>query len=111
MASDNFCDILGKTERRVIEDIKSRYTPEKIYVFGSRARGDIHESSDLDLAIIKETDKRFQDRILDVLELGDYGIPIEPLVYTSAEFEAMRRRGNPLVCTILKEGKLLYEKQ
>jgi len=110
MSSNTFGNALGAREKRVIEDIRSKYAPEKIYVFGSHARGDVHEGSDLDLAIIKETGKRFQDRILDVLELGDYDIPIEPLVYTSAEFEAMRKRGNPLICTILEEGKLVYEK-
>jgi hypothetical protein len=97
--------------QRIIEDIRKKYSPEKIYIFGSYARGDIHDGSDLDLAIIKETDRRFQDRILDVLELGEYDLPIEPLVYTPSEFENMRNRGNGFINGILKEGKLVYERQ
>jgi predicted nucleotidyltransferase len=112
MSSNTFGkEFCGAESERVIRDIKTKYAPERIYVFGSSARGDLHEGSDLDLAIIKETDKRFQDRILEVLELGDYGIPVEPLVYTPDEFERMRKRGNPLIQTILEEGKLVYERQ
>lgn len=100
-----------KTVDAVLSDIGRKYNPEKIYVFGSYARGDVYEGSDLDLVIIKDTNKRFQDRISDVLELNDYEIAVEPLVYTPKEFEEMRERGNALIHTVLKEGKLVYEKQ
>ena len=40
-------DKLKEIKQRIIEEAK----PKKIYVFGSRARGDFHEKSDLDIAI------------------------------------------------------------
>ncbi|MDZ7262577.1 MAG: nucleotidyltransferase domain-containing protein [candidate division KSB1 bacterium] len=43
---------------RVIECLK-RYEPEKIILFGSYARGEVDESSDVDFVVIKKTDKRF----------------------------------------------------
>lgn len=45
------------------------YQPQKIILFGSMARGDCHEFSDIDLLIIKNTDTRFIDRIGEVFKL------------------------------------------
>ena len=40
----------------IIEDLK-KYEPEKIILFGSFARGEIDEYSDIDLVIIKNEKK------------------------------------------------------
>ena len=42
------------------------YGPKKVVLFGSFARRDYHGLSDLDLLIIKETKKKFLDRIVEV---------------------------------------------
>ena len=86
-----------------------RYHPQKIILFGSFARGDYHAISDVDLLIIKDTERPFTERIGDVLALCDYSIPLEPLVYTPAEFEQMRRENNPFIEQVLREGKIIYE--
>lgn len=44
-------------------------------------------------------------RIERVLELTD--LPIEPLVYTPAEFEELVRARNPFILRVLREGKEL----
>jgi hypothetical protein len=51
----------------------------------SLARGDFHQGSDLDLIIIKETSKKFPDRIEEVLGYVPGGIAVEPRVYTPEE--------------------------
>lgn len=80
---------------------------EKVVLFGSQARGDIHEGSDIDLLIVRETDARFVDRIEEVmLLLIDYPA-VEPLVYTPAEFERLKVRGS--LDKILAEGRVLYD--
>ena len=88
-----------------------RYGPPRVVLHGSFARGDCHALSDIDLVIIKDTDRPFVDRIGDVLALCDYAIPLEPLVYTPAEFEQMRREGNRFIEQVLKDGKVVYESQ
>jgi predicted nucleotidyltransferase len=93
---------------RILVGIR-RYQPQKVILFGSFARGDHHALSDVDLLIIKETDRPFTERIGDVLALCDYSIPLEPLVYTSEEFEQMRRKNNPFIEQVLREGKVIYE--
>lgn len=88
-----------------------RYDPERIVLFGSAARADMHEGSDLDVLIVKETDRRFVDRIRDVLALLDLPVRVDPLVYTADELRWMLREGNDFLATAVAEGKVLYERQ
>jgi predicted nucleotidyltransferase len=96
--------------KRVINRIIRRYRPKKIIVFGSFARGDVRQGSDLDLVIIKNTKQKFLRRMDAVLDLCDGEIAIEPLIYTEAEFERMLEEGNDFLETVISEGKVVYER-
>lgn len=89
------------------------YQPQEVWLFGSCARGDYHAASDLDLLIIKATSLPFVARAADVWRACDaqsgVTLPIEPLVYTPAEFAEMRAAGNPLIEQVLREGRRIYE--
>lgn len=93
---------------RVLTGLR-RYHPRKVILFGSFARGDYHAGSDLDLLIIKETERPFVERIGEVLACCDYSIPLEPLVYTPEELARMCGEGNPFIEHILREGRIVYE--
>ena len=82
--------------------LKKGYNAERLILFGSYARGDINEGSDIDIVLIKDTNKRFIERIGDVLKLYKGNIPMEPLIYTPEEFKRMKNRD--FIKTILKEG-------
>ncbi len=96
--------------RTVIEQVINRYDPEKIILFGSVSRGDFHEDSDVDLLIVKQTERRFIERISDVLSLIDVNIPVEPLVYTPDEIIRLQAEKRDFILTILEEGKIVYER-
>ena len=84
----------------------------KAVVFGSYARGDADEHSDLDLIIIAETDRRFLERHKDFLGVLDaWGGGIDVLVYTPAEFSDMVAHHNPFIERALAEGVVIYEEQ
>ncbi len=87
------------------------YRPQRVILFGSFARGDYHGMSDIDLLIIKETDRPFVERIGEVLALFDSPLPIEPLVYTPAEFAHMVEERNPFIEQVLREGTVIYESE
>lgn len=88
------------------------YDPEKIILYGSAARGEFSENSDIDLLIIKKTDKDMFERIGDVLTiLRNRTIPIEPIVLTPEEFQKMCAEERLYIENVLKEGKILYEKR
>lgn len=95
--------------RQAVDQIARHYKPERIYVFGSMARGDVHEDSDLDLLIIKETDQPFLARVNDVLSIVDVDVPIELLVYTPEELRRMKEEGRDFILTVLEEARLCYE--
>jgi predicted nucleotidyltransferase len=96
--------------QRITNRIVRRYRPKKIILFGSLARGDIHEGSDLDLIIIKNTKEKFLKRMVRVLDLCDGKIVVEPLIYTEAEFKKMLEQRNDFLETVVSEGKVIYER-
>ena len=70
--------------------LKSKHMAKKVYLYGSFARGDFNEGSDIDLVIVGEFEGRMPERIRQVLDMTS--LPVEPLVYTEAEFEQMKGR-------------------
>ena len=54
---------------RQLLDALQVYQPERVYVFGSWARGEADELSDLDLVVIKSTTVPFFERLREVSRL------------------------------------------
>ncbi|MBE3598357.1 MAG: nucleotidyltransferase domain-containing protein [Limnochordaceae bacterium] len=109
MSEQPWRDRLERSLQKAVQQIASRYRPARIILFGSLARGDVHEDSDIDLLIIKQTDRPFLKRIDDVLAVLDTEVPVEPIVYTEHEFERLAREGRDFIDTILREGRVLYD--
>ena len=85
---------------REIQDLAQKYEVNKVVLFGSRARGDFKEKSDIDLAVEGGNFTRFS---LDVNEETS----------TLLKFDIINlneRIQNELAESIRKEGKVLYEK-
>lgn len=100
-ASDPYLD-------EIVRVLKA-YDPERVVLFGSRARGDADEHSDYDLVVIKRTDRPFLQRMADMVPfLVELRRPTEILVYTPEEFDRMREIG--LGWIIAQEGRTLYER-
>jgi len=95
----------------LIKKLKESYKPELIMLFGSRARGDFFEESDLDLLIVKNTKKRPLWRRVDVRKILSTEMPLDVMVYTPDEFEALKKAGGAFIKEVLKEGEILYEKK
>jgi len=90
-----------KEIERFSKELKKRFGCD-VYLYGSFARGEIHEGSDIDLIIVGDFKERFFDRIGKILEMTD--LPIEPLVYTKEEFAEMKR-SNLFLKEILKYAR------
>jgi predicted nucleotidyltransferase len=103
---------LERVLKQVTEVLVSEYAPLKIILFGSMARGEIHEWSDIDLVIVKETSKRFLARLKEVALLCHAPVGVDYLVYTPQEFaELAADTSNPFFQReILEKGQVLYER-
>jgi predicted nucleotidyltransferase len=107
MMAKDVQSLLGK----IIEVLVAEYQPESIILFGSYAYGEPDAASDIDLLILKETDKSFPKRWAEVCELAAEVVgttPFSPLVLTPTELENRRAKGDHFFEEILTKGKVLY---
>ena len=96
----------------IVNRIASSYNPDKIILFGSYARGNYSENSDLDFILIKETTAPKHRRGVEVRKLF-FGLPI-PMdfkIYTSAEFNNELANKYSFLSSAIKGSKILYERQ
>jgi predicted nucleotidyltransferase len=90
--------------------IVAEMRPERVILFGSAARGEASEASDIDLTVIAETELSFFDRIGRVLRLYRGDREINVLVYTPDEWQQMLAEGRRFIKRIADEGRVLYER-
>ncbi len=113
------CDIMKKSKKietlltKIIEAIHNKYDPEKIILFGSYAYGTPTEESDIDLLIIRATDKPFHKRWAEVCHIiseirRGAGIAFSPFVVTPQELQERLQVGDQFFEEIVNKGKVLY---
>jgi len=98
--------VLAEIVRRLVE----AYQPERIYLFGSRARGEEGPDSDYDLMVIVTDDApppRRRSRLAYEVLRGT-GTAADILVCTRSWFDARLRLRASFPSTIVREGRLLH---
>ena len=85
--------------------IKKTFSPQKIILFGSRARGDNLKESDIDLLIIssKFNNIPFMDRLSKAYGKWDKKIDLEQICLTPEEFNK-RKKEIGIINQASKEG-------
>lgn len=93
-----------------IRRLAAAYHPERIYLFGSRARGDSGPDSDYDLLIVVPDDASPQRRRsrLAYEVLRGTGTAADVIVCTHSYFENRRYLKASLPGTVLREGRVLH---
>ena len=107
-------DILDEdpTLREIVRCLADAYHPLRIYLFGSKARGDAGPDSDYDLLLVVADDapaQRQRSRLAyeTLWRRGARGA-VDALVCSRSYFDARRHLKASLPGTVLREGKLLY---
>jgi predicted nucleotidyltransferase len=97
--------------RQAVDRLATRFDPDKIILFGSRARGQGGPESDADLLIVMPVNasKRQQAVQMD-LALEGIPIPIDLIVITPEEVEKYRDAAGTVIHEAVREGKVLYER-
>ncbi len=88
-----------------IRKFKDKIGVEKIILFGSYARGDYTNDSDVDLILVgrRFEGKGFHSRFKGLWLKWDLGLPVDFIPYTPKEFEQLRKRVS-IVSEALREG-------
>jgi predicted nucleotidyltransferase len=102
-----------ETDSRLAEVVRrliAAYRPERIYLFGSKARGDEGADSDYDLMVIIPDDappERRRSR-LAYQTLRGTRLAADVLVWPRQNFDSRLHLPASLPATIIREGRLLY---
>lgn len=94
----------------IIRRLVEAYRPERIYLFGSHARGEAGPDSDYDLLVVvpDSTPPERQRSRLAYEALWGTGTATDVLVWTRNAFESRLHLRASLPSTVLSEGRLLY---
>ena len=98
------------TLAEVVRRLVATYAPERIYLFGSAARGDAGPDSDFDLMVVVADDTpreaRSPGRAYDAL--WGLGAASDVLVWTRTAFNERLPLRASLPATVVREGRLVY---
>lgn len=97
--------LISRFVERHLPRLRELYDPELVLVFGSRARGDALEESDLDLIVVSRRFRgvHFLERISRVMTDLDIPFAVDLLCYTPEEL-ASKREELGTVSAALEEG-------
>jgi len=94
---------------KVAKRIGSRINAEAVILFGSYAKGNPDENSDVDFFVIAESELPRFKRSRQLYQLfKPYPFGMDILVYTPEEIEKGRKSPLSFVSTVLREGKTVY---
>lgn len=103
--------LLDRMVRAVVDEV----APERVILFGSRARGDAKADSDYDLIVVEseafsEKRSRHDEEARLYRALAGIGASTDILVYCQDEVDFWRGSLNHILARALQEGKVLYER-
>ena len=96
----------------IVRRVLSAGQPERIVLFGSRARDSAHEGSDYDLLIVQDSRlPRFARAGAFYRALKDLPTEFDIIVFTPEEVSDWERVPQAFVTRALRDGRTLYESQ
>lgn len=100
---------------RMVATIVAEVDPERIILFGSRARGDADADSDVDLMVVEEGPfgperNDHTETVRLIYALADFPVAKDILVCSREEVEYWKDSLNNVVAEALREGEELYER-
>ena len=100
-------NVLNQAVERMVA---SATRPLKVILFGSFARGDADEGSDVDLLVVERGQEDKANEYLRLKQaIGRIGVGVDLLVYTEDEFEMRSQVPGTVAYWARHEGKVLHD--
>ena len=101
--------------KSIVRTIVNTASPHKVILFGSAARGQALEGSDLDILVmisgtIGPVRSRYELYTDLMRRLARFGVVIDLLLFTQREMKEWQPYRNHVISRAMREGKVLYEK-
>ena len=96
---------------QIVTLINSKFSPEKIILFGSYARGDNTEKSDIDILIViknLKNERTITRELYKALLHENISVPVDFLAVDYDKYNALKNKIGYIYKTIAAEGKVLY---
>jgi uncharacterized protein len=106
--------VTEETIREAAKRLAEQFSPDRIILFGSCARGTADEYSDVDFLVITEAaNGRNRHKIMAEMDRALWGLQIakDIVVLTPDEFEEDREIPGTTARYVSKEGRLLYDRK
>ena len=97
---------LGEIVRRLV----AAHDPERVYLFGSKARGDDGPDSDYDILMVvgQDTQPAYRRAQRAYASLAGLATAVDVVVWTRSAFDERLHLKASFPATVVREGKLLY---
>ncbi len=90
--------------------VAREFAPERIILFGSRARGDAGPDSDADILVVMDFDGHPAWRAWEILKRVPRSFPLDLIVRTPADLAARYAQLDPIAREAIDRGRVLYAK-
>ena len=101
--------ISQRTIQEAVELLRKAANPVRIILFGSYARGDMNETSDLDFLVVE---KEIKARRMETVHLRDVlsplRIPVDVLVVSEKSYNEWKDAPGTVIYEAAIEGKVVY---
>jgi len=99
-------------EQEIVRRIVEASQPDKVVLFGSRARGDARPDSDYDVLVIKDSaEPRYRRSVPLYRAPTGLFANVDLLVYTPTEVKEWEAVLQAFITTAMREGKAVYERR
>ena len=104
-------EALNRAVEEAVWRLVKFYKPERIYLFGSAARGEVSPDSDLDFLVVVSDDCPREVRLSGDIYLALRGmeVAVDVVPWRRSDFEGRQSVVASLPATVVREGKLVYD--
>src|SRR3989339_771234 len=96
--------------KRYVRLLAREFAPRRVVLFGSYAKGNPSVDSDVDLLVVMDKSPDTLDQALQIRRSIPREFPLDILVETKSNLERRLARKDMFYVSILREGRVLYEK-